>query len=239
MLTPDKRRFPSLIPQLFVLVAACGYLSTTGIASAQMYINFDTAATPEGAVVSTQFLPDVSFISSPLSGDDSAFYGTIGYNLGTWGTNTDMTVTGTDVAMESSEVAGIRQLHAYGSTYAGFLSEDGDPAFLLNFSQPISSISVVFAGDNSGSSGLAVFTAGTLSDVVHVAAGAKTQLETATLSGIQSSSILVVPGAFRDWSSVVSITYTTVPEASTEAIMAAGALLIGITMLRRRLQGNS
>ena len=223
------------------LLLASVLLFVVAMASAAQanLISFNTAATPEGSVVTNQFDPAVSFTASPLSGDDSSFYGSTGYNLGTWATDTDAHVTATDVGVESRTVAGVRQLQAYGNIYyVGWLNEDGDPAYLLTFSSPIASITATFAGDSSGSSGLAVDTGGVLSDVVHVPSGAYTSIESATLTGLDTNSILVVPGAFDDWASVVSINYTpaavaassSVPEPATLGMISIGILAV----LRRR-----
>ena len=196
--------------------------------------NFTGTKTPEGTVVLGQFSPQAFFISSPMAGlDDSAFYGTTGANLGTWATNTDMTVTGTDLGAESPTLAGVNQLHAYGNTYPGWLAEDGDPSFLIDFPSAISMITVTFAGDSTGSSGIADFSGGTISKVVHVAVGPNTALESVTLTGLRSNNILVVPGAYGDWASVVSITFSAVPEPSTYALMFGGALALGVVAVRR------
>jgi hypothetical protein len=154
-------------------------------------------------------------------------------NFGTWATNSDLTVTGTDLGAESPALAGIRQLHAYGDTYPGWLSEDGDPGYLLDFPTAISSITVTFAGDSTGSSGIANFAGGIISNVVHVPVGSNTDLETVTLTGLSSNNILVVPGSFSDWASIVNITFTTVPEPSTDALLIGGVLALGAMMVRR------
>ena len=216
-------------------LAICGLIASG--AHAQTTVNFTGANTPEGTTLANQFSPAFFVIVSPLTGDDSLFYGSTGANLGTWATNTDATITGTDLGAEASSLAGVNQLHAYGNTYPGWLAEDGDGAYLFDFSKALSSISVTFAGDSTGSSGLALLSGGALTNVVHVPVGNNTQLQTATLSGINASNILVVPGSYDDWASVVSITYTfaTVPEPSTWAAVLGGAGLLGLSLRRRSL----
>lgn len=137
-------------------------------------------------------------------------------------------------------MAGVRQLHAYGNTYAGWLSEDGDPSFLIDFPSAISMISVTFAGDGTGSSGIADFTGGVISNVVHVANdGDFTTLDTVTLTGLHSNNILVVPGSYGDWASVVSISFSAVPEPSTWAMLIGGALVLGTVAIRRRAKATA
>ena len=225
-----------MIKGIITLAACAAGLLAASTVSAQTTINFTGSKTPEGTTLMGQFGPQAYFIPSPMAGqDDSAFYGSTGANIGTWATNTDMTVTATDVGAESATLAGVNQLHAYGDTYPGWLSEDGDPSFLIDFPTAVSMISVTFAGDSTGSSGIADFSGGVISHVVHVPDdGDNTTLDTVTLTGLHSNNILVVPGSYDDWASVVSITFSAVPEPSTYAMVGIGALALGAMVVRRR-----
>jgi hypothetical protein len=205
---------------------------------AQVVINFNTAQTPEGSIAGGQFT-GVSFLSSPGSlslADPTLFYGSVNSGISNWATNTDLTVTGTDLGISAPGVGQV--LHAIGQSgaYPGWQSENGDPNFVLTFAQPISSITIRFTGDSTGASGMAVFNAaaGTFTNGIRVAATPANDIDSVTLSGLNATSILVVPGSFLDWAAVVDISYTVVPEPSVMAMVGFGALVVA-GLVRRRV----
>jgi PEP-CTERM motif len=196
-------------------------------------IDFNTALTPEGTFMGSQFA-GVNFAASPASlapGDPSLFYGSLNPGNTTWANNTDLTVTGTDLGAVIAPGVG-RVLHSL----SAWQNESGNPNFVLNFAQAISSITIRFSGDSTGASGMAVFNAaaGTFTNAVRVAATPGTDIDSVTLSGLNATSILVVPGSFLDWAAVVDISYTVVPEPSVMAMVGLGALVVA-GLVRRRV----
>jgi hypothetical protein len=129
-------------------------------------------------------------------------------------------------------------LHALGQidgfTYPGWNAEDGDPNFVLTFARPISAISVLFSGDFTTAAGIANFDGNVIGAVRRVGAGAETTVKTATLSGLNTTRVLVVPGSYGDWASVTSITFTPVPEPTTVALVGLAGLAGAAGRLRRR-----
>lgn len=216
-----------------IFAAAVGLLLAAGQASAAT-ITFEGLA--EGDTLSNQYAAIGALFSA------NAFSGTVGAPTGFWATNSDMTITnivtgdvgglGTPTGTVSGNV-----LHAYGNTVAnGWLSEDGDPSFLITFTTPISFISAAFAG---------VFTpvdvhliayngATQLADIVSLLPSGSNSQYTLSFSAASITSVAITPGSFNDWVAVDNITFTpvaAVPEVSTYTMMALG---MGLLAFKRR-----
>lgn len=196
---------------------ALALVATAGMATAAPYvIDFDTDANgnaiADGTWIDNQYAAwGVTFVPNVL--DPGAG----------WATNTDMTATSTDVGGGYDPSMG-NVLHSFG----GWLAEDGDANFQINFAQQISSISITFCGDFDGLSELGIFdgqgnfiTGGTVGEFG----------DTISFSGLSNASVgLVLPGWYFDWAAVVSIEFEYVPAPSALALMGFG----GLVAVRRR-----
>jgi hypothetical protein len=146
-------------------------------------------------------------------------------------TNTNMTIvssTGGDVGSGvGTPISGL-MLHSF----AGWVGEDGDSVFRINFATPISSISIDFGGVfDTGVSGIhAVDGSNTV-----IGSAFATSANTSTVSLTPTSavsSIVVTEGDFDDWVGVDNINFQFVPEpASLSALLPA---VLAIVRRRRR-----
>jgi hypothetical protein len=215
----------TMIKKTVFAAAVTGLLLAAGQASAAT-ITFEDLA--EGATLSTQYA-GLGVTFSP-----NVFADPLPSPTGGWATNTDMTITSTDVGgLGSPSLVSGNLLHAFGNSVAnGWLSEDGDPSFLMTFSTPISFISAAFAGVS------------TPADVHLIAYNGATQLGDITsavttgqfvlsFAAASITSVAITPGSFNDWVGVDNINFTAaaVPEASTYAMMALG---MGLLAFKRR-----
>ncbi len=121
-------------------------------------------------------------------------------------------------------------------SFSGWLDEDGDAVFRINFSTPITGFSIDFGGvsdtessgffaiDSTNTAFQSAFTTSTGSSTVAIASFSK-----------PASSIVVTEGDFFDWVGVDNIRFTTaVPEPTTKGAFAAGALALTAVVWRRR-----
>lgn len=188
-------------------------------------ITFENLAV--GDTLSSQYAAQgVTFSGNAFTGAGSSTSGQ------PWATNTNMGIvssTGTDVGGlgTPSTVSGniLR-------SFNGWLSENGDPSFLMTFSSPVIHVSVDFAGVS------------TAADVTMWAYNGATLV--ATISGVATgqfsmgysvgeiTSVAVRPGSFNDWVGVDNINFLPVPETSTYAMMAMGLAVLGVVARRRR-----
>lgn len=215
-----------------LFAAAVGLLLAAGQASAAT-ITFEDLA--EGATLSNQYAGIGAIFSA------NAFTGAGGPN-GNWATNSDMTITssvtgdvgglGTPTGAVSGNV-----LHAFGNIVAnGWLSEDGDPSFLITFPTPVSFISAAFAGVFTPADvHLVAYNGATLlANIVSLLPAGTNSQYVLSYSAPMITSVAITPGSFNDWVAVDNITFTpaaAVPEVSTYAMMAMG---MGLLAFKRR-----
>lgn len=215
-----------------LFAAAVGLLLAAGQASAAT-ITFEDLA--EGATLSNQYAGIGAIFSA------NAFTGAGGPN-GNWATNSDMTITssvtgdvgglGTPTGAVSGNV-----LHAFGNIVAnGWLSEDGDPSFLITFTTPVSFISAAFAGVFTPADvHLVAYNGATLlANIVSLLPAGTNSQYVLSYSAPMITSVAITPGTFNDWVAVDNITFTpaaAVPEVSTYAMMALG---MGLLAFKRR-----
>ena len=215
-----------------LFAAAVGLLLAAGQASAAT-ITFEDLA--EGATLSNQYAGIGAIFSA------NAFTGAGGPN-GNWATNSDMTITssvtgdvgglGTPTGAVSGNV-----LHAFGNIVAnGWLSEDGDPSFLITFTTPVSFISAAFAGVFTPADvHLVAYNGATLlANIVSLLPAGTNSQYVLSYSAPMITSVAITPGSFNDWVAVDNITFTpaaAVPEVSTYAMMAMG---MGLLAFKRR-----
>ena len=191
-------------------------------ASASTTITFESLAV--GTTLSSQFA-GVIFSANPFTGS--------GGPTGDWATNTNMTIvssTGADVGgLGGPALVSGNILRSFG----GWLGENGDPSFRVNFASAIDSFSADFAGvANPGDVRLFAYNGSTLLGVV---AGSTIGQFSLGFAAQMITSIVVTPGSFDDWIGVDNITYNVaaaVPEPETYALMALG--LAAIALARRR-----
>ncbi len=184
-------------------------------------IDFDSLAV--GTVLSNQYA-GVTFSANAFTGPGSSTSGE------DWATNSDMTIVdsaGTDVGgLGTPSLVSGNVLRSFD----GWLSEDGDPSFLVSFASPVSSFSATFAGVSTPADvTMWAFDGATLLGTVSGTTAGQFML---ALAGSSITSVAIRPGSFNDWVAVDNITYTpAVPEASTWAMMGLG---LGLLALKRR-----
>jgi PEP-CTERM motif len=218
-------------------VMACGLFLAAANASA-VTITFDELAS--GVTLSNQYAA-LGAVFSPNGFSGANPNPPAGR---TWATNTDMTVVNLD--SNGSATYGTPLLvkgnvfHAFGSSNSptGWLNENGDPSFKVSFSTPVNTFSADFAGVagfvGTGSDvSIYAFNGATLLGRVNGQEGRAGQF-TLSFSAASITSVVLTPGSAGDYVAVDNINFTpvtTVPEASTYAMMALG---LGLLAWRRR-----
>lgn len=150
---------------------------------------------------------------------------------GSWATNTGMHATSTDVGAGYNASLG-NVLHAFSTDW---LSEDGDPSFLISFSTGINSFEMDVIGDTGGVDGLQTFVAlfaadgTTLVDLFQSNGIGGVERIGGALSGTAYFAA-VAHGDFGDWVGIDNITYTEVPAPGALALVG----LAGVVAGRRR-----
>lgn len=167
----------------------------------------------------------------------NAFSGSGGPYLD-WATNTDMTI----VDSAGLDVGGLGGPSLVSGnilrSFSGWLSEDGDPSFSIDFSLPVNFVSVDFAGvdvDSGQDVQLFAYDGATLLGTV---AGTTDGQFTLSFNADSITRVAIVPGSFLDWVGVDNITFlfkdqNQVPEPGTLALLGLG--LAGLGLSRRRL----
>jgi len=198
--------------RIFGAIAA---MAIAGGASAAPYvIDFDTDANgnaiADGTWIDFQYAAwGVTFVPNVLDPNDG------------WASNTDMTATSTDVGGGYNPAMG-NVLHSFD----GWLAEDGDANFAMNFASAIQSISITFIGDTSGLSELGLFDSGGNFITGGVVSGGDVNGKTISFSGLSNAQIaLVLPGEFFDWVAVERIEFEYVPAPSALALLGFGGLI--------------
>lgn len=202
------------LPMKLIAITALAAVSTASFAG---LITFDESGRFDGEVLSNQY-SGVTFAAGNTTG------ATIAGTTTSLATNTTMVLTTSDVGGGLTAPISGRLLRSFG----GWLSENGDPIFTITFAQPISDISIDFGGIFNAASTRMFAVTGTTVTASTVAPSGGTQ--TLTLSGLNTSTIVVTPGDFQDWVGVDNIRYTSaVPEPATLAVLG-----VGLLALRRR-----
>ena len=125
-------------------------------------------------------------------------------------------------------------LHSYASP-TGWLGENGDAVFRIDFSTPITFFSIDFGSVSTlGASGIFAVDGNNAviqSALVNVAGSSTLSLTLAT----PVRSIVITEGTYFDYVAVDNITFNVVPEPSTwAALLTAGAGMLGMTWRSRR-----
>lgn len=207
-------------------LALAAVLSLAGAAAqAATTINFDDLS--EGTVVSNQYTAlGVVFSPNAFSGAGSSTSGM------DWASNTAM-----DVVSVSGDVGGLGSPSLVSGnlmrSFSGWLSEDGDASFRIDFSLGATSFSLDMAGISAvADSRVFVYDGDTL--LTTLAAGNGGQFRF-SFAAANITHLAVTPGSFNDWVGVDNLTFTAaVPEPETYALMALGLGLVGAVARRRR-----
>lgn len=158
------------------------------------------------------------------------------FNGAGWATNTDMTIVsaaGSNVgALGLPNLASGNLLHSF----EGWLNEDGDASFAINFLSSVTSMSLDFVGvaDPIRSQLFIYDGANLLGTQVGLFAGQFTL----GYSNPHITRVVVTPGHFSDWAGIDNLHFTaadngnTVPEPATLAL--AGIALVAALATRRR-----
>ena len=197
-------------------------------------ITFDDLAA--GTTLANQYASQgVTFSANAFTGAGSSGSGQ------PWATNTDMTIvsiTGgsTEVgALGTPALASGNVLHRYN----GWLAEDGDPSFWINFSTPVSSVSLTVAGLGGNlyapDTRVFVYDGNTLLTTLTAALpnASVGQLDL-SFAAANITRVAVAPGSYNDWVAVDNLVFAPVPEPGTYGLMALGLGAVGLAALRRR-----
>jgi hypothetical protein len=211
-------------------VIACAMMvpATQAIATT---INFEDLVV--GATLSNQYAGiGAVFSANAFSGPGTSTSGS------DWATNTNMTIvssTGTDVGgLGTPSLVSGNILRSF----AGWLGEDGDPSFAINFAGGISNFSATFAGVSTGADvSIYAYNGATLLGTVN---GTGTGQFVLSFAAANITKVAVRPGSFNDWVGVDNITYTpnavggAVPEPESWALMLVGFGAMGVAVRRAR-----
>lgn len=214
------------------LALAAAALALPALPAAAVTINFDNLAV--GTTLSNQYA-GVTFVANAFSGAGSSSSGTA------WATNTDMTIvssTGTDVGtLGTPSLVSGNILRSFN----GWVNENGDANFSMNFAAAINSISVTFAGVfTPADTRLFIYNGSTLlTTVAGTGTAGVTSQFALSYAAPSITRVVVAPGSFNDWVGVDNIVYQpaaagAVPEPAGWAMMIAGFGLVGFTMRRRQ-----
>jgi len=208
------------------LVLAAGHASA-------VTITFDELAT--GTSLSNQYAGmGVTFSANAFSGAGSSGSGQ------PWASNTDMTIV--SIAGGSTEVGGLgtpalvsgNVLHRYN----GWLTEDGDPSFLISFATPVTSVSLDFAGLGGNlyapDSRIFVYNGATLLATVGATLpSASVGQLTLSYAAANITSVAVAMGSYDDWVGVDNLVFAPVPEPVTYGLMSLVLLAVAAAAKRR------
>jgi hypothetical protein len=205
-------------------VLAIAVAISFGLAATQAHgvtLTFDDLA--PGTVMSNQYAAyGAVFTPNAYSG--------AGGPTGDWAGNTDLSV----VSVSDSDVGDLGTPALVSGhllrSFNGWLNEDGDPSFRIDFSTPVSSVSAVFAGVGTPADvRIFAYHGGALTASVAGSSGAGQFV--LGLGGAAITSVVITPGSYDDWVGVDNISYAPVPEPSDWALLLAGG---GLLAFRRR-----
>lgn len=211
-------------------VIGCAMMVPATQASATT-INFEDLVV--GTILSNQYAGiGAVFSANAFSGPGTSTSGSA------WATNTDMTIvssTGTDVGgLGTPSLVSGNILRSF----AGWLGENGDPSFAINFAGGVSTFSATFAGVSTGADvSVYAYNGATLLGTVN---GTSTGQFVLSFAAANITRVAVRPGSFNDWVGVDNITYTpnvvggAVPEPESWALMLVGFGAMGVAVRRAR-----
>ncbi len=216
-----------------VAVLTLGFLARP---AAAIIITFDEGLVAAGATLSNQYAP----LGAIFSGGTGGATGVVNPPSTTQGfaTTTTMTIASSAAGGDNggsaftAPISGL-VLHSYASPN-GWLGENGDAVFRIDFSTPINFFSIDFGSVSTlGASG--IFAVDGNNAVIQSAfvntAGSSTLSLTLTTP---VSSIVITEGTYFDYVAVDNITFSAVPEPSTwAALLTAGAGLLGVAWRSR------
>jgi hypothetical protein len=195
------------------ILALAAALAGAGPARAETLITFDELA--EGALLSTQYSAlGVTFTANAFSGPGSSS------SNQPWASNTDMTVTATELGgLGGPALVSGNVLHSFN----GWLAEDGDASFWVNFTAAVSSVSMDFAGiGRPADVQLFAYNGATLLGVVSASGGGQ---QTLGYSAASITKVAVTPGSYDDWVGVDNLKFSPaapVPEPASYALLTLG-----------------
>ena len=213
--------------------AAVLAVAGTSLGNIQHTINFDTDAS--GAPIAdltpltNQYAAwGVTFNNSHYSAGSSSGSGS---SASVWASATDLTITSTSVGAGVPPADG-NILHSF----SGWLNEDGDPNFEINFAAPIDSVQMdlVGLGASAGYSGFVAFNGNLQVGLVRTSlSGGAAQ--TIALSGVGPiTQVVVLPGTFDDWVGVDNIVFEQAPIPAPAGAAVFGIGAVGLARRRRR-----
>ena len=215
-------------PLKAVLLAGVGVLTMAASMRATV-ITFDDGAVVAGNTLSNQYASQgVTFAAG-----GGSISGVINPAITTQGfaTNTNLLIDGT---LESGVAAPLSGLVL--RTLNGWLAEDGDAVFTMNFSSAVAFLSIDF-GSNASTQGV-IFAVnpltGTATTVGSTVSTTVNGTVTATNIPAGAKTFVIVPGNYGDYVAIDNINFTAVPEPSTLAVSVLGVGLLGAWLRRRR-----
>lgn len=186
-------------------------------------INFDDLA--DGAILGSQYA-GVTF----TSGHTATGVPNSGVTAQGFATNSSMevaTIAGGDIGGGVNAPMAGTVLHSFN----GWLSEDGDATMTITFANAIQSISLDFGGvANLNVSGLHAVNGGAVSASAFATVGGTS---TVTLSGLNTTEVVVTMGDFGDWVGMDNLNYTDAVPEPASMIVLGGAALAAIARRRK------
>ena len=155
-----------------------------------------------GDTLSNQYANQgITFSANALVGPDGP--------TGPWGTKTDLTVI--DVAGNDAGGLGVPALMSglIVHSFNGWLAEDGDPSLRIDFSTPVSKVSLDFAGVTDSENVRMLFYDG--ATLLGEQRGTQTGQITLGASAPSITSVVIVLGSFNDWIAFDNLNYEPVP----------------------------
>ena len=217
-----------------IFLAACAFPCMQAAAT-PVLITFDAGdaagGVAAGATLGSQYAAfGVTFAPNGFTG--------IGGPTHDWASNTSMVIassSGADVGALGLPAPARGNLLR---SRSGWMGEDGDPSFSVNFSTGITAFSADFIGvDRPANTRLFAYNGSTL--LGSAAGSAHGQFTLSVSSATLIDRVVITPGNFSDWVGVDNITFSpvdanSVPEPASFAMLGLGLGLLGLGGMARR-----
>ncbi len=217
-------------------LVACSLAGLAACPAAAVTITFDNLGL--GIQLSNQYAAlGATFSANAFSGAGSSS------SQEPWATNTDMSIGSINNGVVGRDFDNLGNPPLASGNFVhrllGWQTEDGDPSFWINFSTPVTSISVLFVGvsgsNNSPDTRLFVYNGNTLlATVSKDLPGNNVAQYSLSFAAPLITRVAVAPGSFNDWVGVDNVVFAPVPELGSAWMLAMGLAALGLAWRRRR-----